>query len=142
MMSALAGAARGDVDFFERLMGQCFDAMPGMILMLDKDGGTVFCNRAAHRYFGPRVTLSRGPEERDALFHPDDRAAGHAALRRALREGISLTVPLRAMRYDYTMHWHDFEVTPLFDQLARTAALLVRTAPIVPVEERVVRGFN
>ena len=139
MMADLISPPPDDPNRFERIMSQCLDAMPEIVLIVNRDGRSVFWNRAAHDYFGPRVAQARWPHERDALFHPDDRAARHAARHRALREGVALTLPLRAMRFDHTMHQHDFVVTPLYDSVARTVALLVISTPADDPEDR---GFH
>jgi hypothetical protein len=121
------GCPRGPaLEYCDTLLAQCFDAMPYGVKVMNAAAKVVFYNRAAYEYFGPRIVWARLPHERDHLFHPDDLPARCAARERVLRDGLSVRVPVRAIRYDYTMHWYTFDLTPLFDKASMVTGALVR----------------
>jgi len=118
------------------VMAQCLDALPEAIFVLNPTGKTVFFNRAAYRYFGPGIDWSRSPEERDHLFHPDDRGPRREARERALKQGLRTRHSVRAVRIDYAPRWQSVELTPLFDRNAMIIGAVVRMTDIHEQRDR------
>ena len=113
-----------------RLMAQCLDAMPDAIIVTNAAGDTVFFNRAALRFFGPRVTFAVSAADREEFYHPDDYLAGQEVRNEVLRQGGGASVMIRAIRFDYAQRWHQMDLTPLFGRNARVTGVLARMTDI------------
>lgn len=120
-VSASGYVGSPDVDLCDTLMAQCLDALPLAIWITNAGGGIAFYNRAAYRYYGPRIALPGAPGH---LFHHDDFDTSQAAGRRAVRTGLSIGLDVRALRYDHTPFWHALHFTPLFGKTSMVNGLL------------------
>lgn len=130
VLSRLGHAEKPDLASCDALAAQCFDALPDPIKIMNAQGGIAFYNRAAFKYFGPRIAWAHLPHERDPLFHHEDLDVRRKARDKAFRLAVPVCVELRAIRYDYVARWHAFNITPLFDAGQTVTGVLIRMTDI------------